>query len=155
MWTNRVHIPISSTGPYRKSLSTGVQQRSLSRNGMRLLEGQVVARPSSSQGVTLPDHSSSPVLLVYGWTREGLSYIHIFLYIYIYMNVCVRMPLCMYVCVCIYTHIQIYSTTIWFNWARFCSCFVWKTIITDLSALTCLEWNIICPVKTLNIAFLK
>lgn len=103
----------------------------------------------------LTKHNSSPVLLVYGWTREGVSYLFRFSYIYIYMNVCVLMPVCMYLCVCIYTHIKIYSTTILFNGARFCSCFVWKTVTTDPSALTCLEWNIICTVITLNIASLK
>lgn len=98
----------------------------------------------------LPKHNSSPVLLVDGWTREGVSYIFIFSYIYIYMNVCTHMRVCMHICVCIYTHIQIYSAAIWFNWARFCSCFVWKTAATDPSALTCLEWNIVLHHKNIE-----
>lgn len=88
-----------------------------------------------------------------GQEKEYHIYLDFLIYIFIWM--CVLMPVCMYLCVCIYTHIKIYSTTILFNGARFCSCFVWKTVTTDPSALTCLEWNIICTVITLSIASLK
>lgn len=103
-WKKRAHIPVSLTGPCRKSLHIGLEQRDLFCNGMRLLEGQMVALPWSSQGVTLPAQTQFLPCASCRWVDKRRSIIYIYFFLNIYLYECVHAHACVYAHMCVYIY---------------------------------------------------